>query len=65
MHITYNLNFSWYYGTDGNPPPAQHDLMTVVLHEIGHGLNFAGTAEYSEGQGSVGISGIPASTTGS
>jgi hypothetical protein len=25
----------WYYGLDGNPPGAQIDLVTVVLHEIG------------------------------
>jgi len=43
MHITYNRNFSWYYGTDGNPPLSQYDLMTVVLHEICHGLNFSGS----------------------
>lgn len=59
MHITYNNKFSWYYGTDGNPPDDQHDLMTVVLHEIGHGLNFSGTADYSGGQGSLGTSGYP------
>jgi len=54
MHITYNLNFSWYYGTDGNTPSTQHDLMTVVLHEIAHGLNFSGSMTYSGGQGSWG-----------
>lgn len=57
MHITYNSNFDWYYGTDGNPPSTQHDLMSVVLHEIAHGLNFSGTASYSGGQGSLGTSG--------
>ena len=57
MHITYNSNFSWYYGTDGNPPSSQHDLMTVVLHEIAHGLNFSGSMTYSGGQGSWGYGG--------
>ena len=57
MHITYNSNFSWYYGTDGNPWFFQHDLITVVLHEIGHGLNFTGLASYSGGQGSLGSDG--------
>jgi hypothetical protein len=56
MYITYNRNFSWYYGTDGNPPSTQHDLMTVVLHEIAHGLNFSGSMAYSGGQGSWGYS---------
>lgn len=56
MHVTYNSNFSWYYGTDGNTPSNQHDLMSVVLHEIAHGLNFAGFMSYSSttGQGSWG-----------
>ena len=34
---------NWYYGLDGNTPFAQYDLVSVVLHEIGHGLGFAGT----------------------
>ena len=59
MHITYNSNFTWYYGTDGNPPSNQHDLMTVVLHEIGHGLNFAGSMTYSGGIGSWGYRASP------
>ena len=33
----------WYYGLDGNTPFAQYDLVSVVLHEIGHGLGFSGT----------------------
>ena len=52
MHITYNQNFAWYYGTDGNTPLGQYDLMTVVLHEIAHGLNFSGSMQYSGGIGS-------------
>ena len=28
----------WYYGTDGNTPAGQFDLVTVVLHELFHGL---------------------------
>lgn len=56
MHITYNKNFSWYYGTDGVTPAGQYDLMTVVLHEIAHGLNFSGSMEYipASGQGQWG-----------
>ena len=34
---------SWYYGTDGNCPGDRYDLVTTVLHEIGHGLGFIGT----------------------
>jgi len=30
----------WYYGLDGNPPGDDSDLVTVVLHELGHGFGF-------------------------
>jgi len=31
---------SWYYGFDGNPPAGDYDFVTVVMHELGHGLGF-------------------------
>ena len=43
---------NWYTGTDGNPGAGEYDLMTVVLHELGHGVGFAGSAGYSAGDGS-------------
>jgi hypothetical protein len=55
MYITYNSGFTWYYGTDGIPPVGLYDLVTVAAHEIGHGLNFYGTADYSDGMGSYGF----------
>jgi hypothetical protein len=59
MNITYNLDFPWYFGTDGVTPSGQYDFMSVVLHEIAHGLNFSGSMQYSEGQGSWGYNGYP------
>ena len=56
---TYNMNFRWYFGTDGNPPSDRVDFVTVVLHEIGHGLGFLGTMEVLDnGQGRWGF-GLP------
>jgi hypothetical protein len=54
MHINYNKNFDWYLGTDGITPSNQVDFMTVVLHEIAHGLNFSGSMRYASGEGSWG-----------
>jgi hypothetical protein len=54
MHITFNRNFAWYRGTDGNTPAGQYDLVSVVLHEIAHGLNFSGSMQYAGGIGSWG-----------
>jgi hypothetical protein len=31
---------SWYYGLDGNPSGGALDFVTVLLHELGHGLGF-------------------------
>jgi len=31
---------SWYYGLDAQPGAAQTDFVTVVLHELAHGLGF-------------------------
>ena len=44
--IVVNMNSSygsWYYETDANPPGGSIDFVTVVIHEIGHGLGFTGT----------------------
>jgi hypothetical protein len=31
----------WYYGLDNHAPPNRIDLVTVVLHELAHGLGFS------------------------
>ncbi len=39
----FNSSFSnWYIGTTGLPSTSQIDLLSVVLHEFGHGLGFSG-----------------------
>jgi hypothetical protein len=33
-----STNSSWFYGTSGQTPSGKFDLVSIVLHEIGHGL---------------------------
>lgn len=39
----------FYFGTDGNTPGNQIDFLTVVLHELGHGLGFVGSGTFDDG----------------
>ena len=52
---SFNSNTSWYYGTDGNTPTGKMDMVTIVLHEIAHGLGFTDTYDVEGGEGSVGL----------
>ncbi|WP_321289572.1 T9SS type A sorting domain-containing protein [uncultured Sunxiuqinia sp.] len=45
---------SWYFGTDGNTPRGEYDFVSVVLHEIGHGLGFTGFFYEQGGLGTYG-----------
>ncbi|MCB9422002.1 MAG: hypothetical protein H6667_19535 [Ardenticatenaceae bacterium] len=52
MQCRINANRTdWYTETDGVVPAGKIDLVTVALHEIGHGLGFAGTANWDNGAG--------------
>lgn len=44
----------WYMGLDGIVPANEFDLVSVGLHEIGHGLGFEGSAGWNSGNGSYG-----------
>jgi len=42
--VNMNCNFgNWYFGTDANTPSNTIDFVSVVLHELGHGLGFLGS----------------------
>ena len=58
IHSQFNANLGnpdclagsgWYYGLDGNTPAGDISFLDVVMHEIGHGLGFAGFLNYSTG----------------
>ncbi len=45
---------NWYFGTDGNTPGGNYDFVSVVLHELGHGLGFTGSMRVQGGSGNWG-----------
>jgi len=47
INASFSSDANWYLGTDGNVPAGQYDLVSVVLHELGHGLGFLTAKEYS------------------
>jgi hypothetical protein len=60
--ITVNKNISWSFDTDGTRQAFKYDLMTVILHEIAHGLGFTTSmklAGTNETQAQWGIEGLP------
>ena len=55
MEIAYSNNgIPWYFGTGGNTPMGEYDFASVALHEIAHGLDFAGSMRVIAGTGSWG-----------
>lgn len=61
IFVQFSSSANWHYNTGTPPPPGQYDLATVVLHEIGHGLGFAGTFTVNGTTGEVGLqsTGVP------
>src|SRR4029077_13913090 len=53
---TFNSAFpSWYFGTDSLTPFSKYDFESVVLHELGHGRGFSGSAKHEQTNGSYGL----------
>ncbi len=42
IFASFSSDVNWYFGIDGNTPIEKYDFVTVVLHEITHGLGFTG-----------------------
>lgn len=59
MTVTLNANINWYYGTDAKAQAGRYDMITVLLHEIAHGLGFSSSMSIinSDTQGQYGQSG--------
>jgi hypothetical protein len=54
-----NSAVSWYLGTDGKTSTLRYDLVTVVIHEILHGLGFLDSMSAGTTTASYGVSGVP------
>jgi Secretion system C-terminal sorting domain len=54
-------NATWYYGTDALTPAGRTDLVSVVLHEVGHGLGFSSRFGVDVNTNTAGLGGgVPA-----
>jgi hypothetical protein len=59
VELILNSSAKWYLGTDGNTPVSKYDLVTVVIHELCHGLGFFDSMNAENSLGSYGLSTIP------
>jgi hypothetical protein len=57
IRARFSSDFNFYLGLDNNHG-AQNDLVTVVLHELGHGLNFQSFVDPSNGHNFEGLTDI-------
>jgi hypothetical protein len=59
VELVLNSTVKWYLGTDGNTPVSKYDLVTVVIHELCHGLGFFDSMDAENSAGSYGLGTIP------
>ena len=59
ISCNFGSDVNWYFGLDGNVPPGAYDFVTVVLHELCHGLGLIGSATVAGNTGFIGQSGSP------
>lgn len=59
VELVLNSTAKWYLGIDGNTPVSKYDLVTVVIHELCHGLGFFDSMDAENSVGSYGIGKIP------
>lgn len=60
IQANFSSNFSnWNLATDGVPVSGKYDFVSVVMHELMHGLNFFGLGNVSAGNGFVRVNSFP------
>ena len=50
IDIIVNSDVAWYYGADYRVPEGESSFLTVLTHELAHGLGFLGTMTVHEGE---------------
>ncbi|QIA09855.1 T9SS type A sorting domain-containing protein [Draconibacterium halophilum] len=51
IDCSFNSSIDWYYGINGNCPSNEYDFVTIVLHELIHGLGFVGFYDIVDNKG--------------
>jgi len=59
IELSINSSINWYFATDGSTPTTQYDLVTIVLHELIHGLGFFDSMNVGTSTGFYGGNSIP------
>ncbi len=59
IELVINSSSNWYTGIDGNTPTRNYDLVTVILHELMHGLGFFDSMGTDGSVAWYGLSSIP------
>ncbi len=54
IDVFMNSATNYYFGTDGNPGFNQYDFVSVILHEIAHGLGIVSLSKATNNEGSFG-----------
>jgi hypothetical protein len=59
IDLSINSKINWYYGVDAKAQTGKYDLVTVLMHEIAHGLGFSSSMSIvnNDTQGQYGQSG--------
>lgn len=60
INVTINSEANWYYQLDGKTPANRIDMLSVIIHELGHGLGFFSSADVQgDTVGVIGFEDLP------